>query len=873
LTLGRPSPYGPRVLRLLRLISYPQLRASWGRTLLVVGGIATGVALMVAINVINVSILDNLRRTIDRVAGKAELEITLGVGELGMDDSVLAVAQTSPAVQAALPLVRGSVALADDPSTTLLLFGADLSAEDQLNRYQIEVQGPRADVVRAIDDPRSVLVARALAEQRRLALGDTVELATPDGVAPYTIRGLLETTGLASVFGGQLVVMDLTAAQKILHKEGRIDQIDLLLQDGANVDEVQRALQERLPPGVVVARPQQRGAIYENAFRSFQAMLTGLSLLCLVAAVYLIYNTTSTGAVRRAFTMASLQVFGAEPARLFRLLMLEALVLGSLGVLVGIPSGIALARLLTGLVSSSMGVIFQLRFPVEHLTLAPSHQAIIAGIGIGAALFASWFAAERVRRLDALEVMRSRVHPAMGHHLPSRGLVGWWLAMVAVSALALVAEVHWQSIAFGNLGSTLWNASAFVIAIPLVNWSANGLSRLLPRLFRSEGQIAAEGLFRSRVRTGVTVAAVALVLTLAITVASLAESFRSSVASYFQADGVLGGDLVVSAIATEGGWLESPIAMQVADEIARLPEFDEVETVRLLFGQPFHGDRIAIAGLSEGLLDARGYDARYYWRGDPEEGARELRSGRGATIGAALAERYDLDVGDTIQLDTVTGPLALRVVGIVRDYIADRGTVTLNRRLIAEHWQDTTINRIHVSLKPGVTPAEGRRSIAAALGDRHRLKILSLAEVVDYQVSAIDRAFAFTDAIQLLITIVALAGILDLLLATIVERRREFALWRVMGADERSVRRSIVIEATTIGALGTILGTSVGLVTAWIWVGINFRYLLGYYLDYHLAWAAMTWYAVVVLGMSALAAAIAGRYAVQQPVLEGIQIE
>ena len=60
------------MLRLLQLVSWPQLRASWGRTALVVGGIATGVSLIVAIHVINASLVGSLRATIDAYVASGE---------------------------------------------------------------------------------------------------------------------------------------------------------------------------------------------------------------------------------------------------------------------------------------------------------------------------------------------------------------------------------------------------------------------------------------------------------------------------------------------------------------------------------------------------------------------------------------------------------------------------------------------------------------------------------------------------------------------------------------------------------------------------------------------------------------------------------
>jgi putative ABC transport system permease protein len=94
--------------------------------------------------------------------------------------------------------------------------------------------------------------------------------------------------------------MDLPAAQRLLGKTGRVDQIDVILRPDADVSHVAERLRGRLPAVLTVERPAQRGAEYERVFASFRAMLTGISTLCLIAGVYIIYNTTATGAVKRA---------------------------------------------------------------------------------------------------------------------------------------------------------------------------------------------------------------------------------------------------------------------------------------------------------------------------------------------------------------------------------------------------------------------------------------------------------------------------------------------------------------------------------------------------------------------------------------------
>jgi putative ABC transport system permease protein len=238
-----------------------------------------------------------------------------------------------------------------------------------------------------------------------------------------------------------------------------------------------------------------------------------------------------------------------------------------------------------------------------------------------------------------------------------------------------------------------------------------------------------------------------------------------------------------------------------------------------------------------------------------------------------LADRTGLHAGDRLELDTPTGPLTLPVVGVVPDYASDRGSVLLSQRLLAERWLEPTVSRINLMLDPEASVEDVRARVLSQFGERFRLKVLSLREVLAYHDQMINRAFAFTDAIQLLIVIVTVAGILDLLASSIIERRRELALWRVIGADEGAVRRSVVIESMTIGAFGALLGVATGLVTAWIWITMNFRHLLGYYLERHFALGATVWYVVVVMVMTLVAGYAAAYQATRQQIIDGIQVE
>jgi hypothetical protein len=147
-----------------------------------------------------------------------------------------------------------------------------------------------------------------------------------------------------------------------------------------------------------------------------------------------------------------------------------------------------------------------------------------------------------------------------------------------------------------------------------------------------------------------TIAAIALVLTVGLTFASLTLSCERSIASYF-VGGYLTADLQVSAITTEGGWLETPLPGAIADEVRTVPGIRAVESIRILPGQLYRGERIALAGGSDGLSEPTRFPPGWYREGVAADAYGPLVAGSGALVSTQLADRFDLHVGDPIDLE------------------------------------------------------------------------------------------------------------------------------------------------------------------------------------------------------------------------------
>src|SRR4029079_18893473 len=93
-------------MRLLMLISWPYLRKHAVRSFLTVLGIVLGVAVFVAMHTANQAVFFAFERTVDRMAGAAQLQVS--TGEAGFPEDVLEKVQAVPEVEVAVPVIEAA---------------------------------------------------------------------------------------------------------------------------------------------------------------------------------------------------------------------------------------------------------------------------------------------------------------------------------------------------------------------------------------------------------------------------------------------------------------------------------------------------------------------------------------------------------------------------------------------------------------------------------------------------------------------------------------------------------------------------------------------------------------------------------------------
>ena len=99
-------------------------------------------------------------------------------------------------------------------------------------------------------------------------------------------------------------------------------------------------------------------------------------------------------------------------------------------------------------------------------------------------------------------------------------------------------------------------------------------------------------------------------------------------------------------------------------------------------------------------------------------------------------------------------------------------------------------------------------------------------------------------------------GIVATLVTLIVERRRELAMLRLVGAERRQIRRMVVVEAAIVGGISQAIGLLVGVALSLVLVYVINVQSFGWSIQFHVPAAFLVQVSMVLI----VATAVAGLY-------------
>jgi putative ABC transport system permease protein len=267
----------------------------------------------------------------------------------------------------------------------------------------------------------------------------------------------------------------------------------------------------------------------------------------------------------------------------------------------------------------------------------------------------------------------------------------------------------------------------------------------------------------------------------------------------------------------------------LSDQIAATPGVAEVQRV-WMSRVPFRGSVTLIFSAEAASLERRARLRAI--EGDPRTMYGDVAQGKGALISENFVNLYGVHAGDTIQLPGPEGMVPMKIIGVVEDYSDQQGSLLIDRALMKRIWKDSSVNVIRVYAQPGIDARALRNEINRRFGSQTRLYVMTNPEVRAYITSVTDQWFGITYVQIAVAVLVAILGIVNSLIVSITDRRRELGVLQAVGGLRAQIRRTIWLEAAAIGLIGLLLGLAFGAISLVYNIELGRRDLGGFRLEY-----------------------------------------
>jgi putative ABC transport system permease protein len=798
-------------LRRFSGLSFRNLRARVQRTLLTAVGIVLGVGIVFGVLTLSNTMSGTFKDLFTRAYGSADLTITAAGGSGGFDQKVVKEVRGYDGVRSAAPRYSLSSSLILEKKkglpevSSMRLFGVEPRTAALATGFELtDGHFPQSGKELTLDG--------SSAESAGLRLGDKVKIGTPEGPKKLKLVGLLRIPG--GSFGGLAFGMvPLSFGQDAFDKRGQISGIAVEAAEGVAVSDLREGLSKKLGEGLQVQRSETRTRQVSGQLQGFKIALLFFAGTSLFVGAFLVFNALSMTVLERTRELGMLRALGSTRAMIARSVILEAMLLGALGSLLGVLFGYGMAK---GLV-----YLFGKAYLFEITTLILSPFALVSAIvvGIAVTVVAALYPAMRAGRVSPVEAMRARsggtadekrrsrafavVGPVLGLLLAGAGIP--WIYYLAENLSANLEGFVYAS----GIAAIIAAFLGISLIVPVLVRPLAGLfSPVLGLLFGVEGRMAAANATRNRGRTALTASALMVGISLVVAFSALGGSLLGSIRDYL--DGSLGSDYVVQPTQQNSN---AGFSSKLPEEISRVRGVEKTTSIVSSFRQD--GKKVdSVFGVDQDYPDIFRVN---YAAGGPESFAK-LQDG-GALIGKQLAEDRKLGVGSKIEIPGPKGRKKYPVEGILKNDLIGGGTgIYLSKDTLADDFNETESEFLAVKARPGSDRDALERKIDEVLKDYPQFTLYSNAEWKAQIESDFNRQYVFFYAIMGVSVAVSAFGVVNTLSMSVFERTREIGILRAVGTTRLQIGRLIIDEGVVISLIGCLIGVALGSLLGYLFV-------------------------------------------------------
>ncbi|HUR52165.1 MAG TPA: FtsX-like permease family protein [Mycobacteriales bacterium] len=643
--------------------------------------------------------------------------------------------------------------------------------------------------------PNEIAIDATTADRAHFKVGDTAKVLLKGPARTVRIVAVVGLDKAPSFAGASLIAFDPASAQQALGTPGTWSGIGIAAAPGVNPTELQQRIEQVLPKGFEALTQQQKidedAKDIKDGLSVFNTVLLAFGGIALFVGMFLIFNTFSMLIAQRTRELALMRALGASRRQVTGSVLVEALIVGVLSSVVGFVLGIGVAVLLRKILGA-LGV----ELPGGATVIALRTFVVSMLVGVVVTVLAALVPARRAARVAPVQAMRES-GPAEDRSLRRRSIIGALLLAGGVAAITAGLSGD-GDIKLVGLGAALAFLGVSTLS-PLVARPVVGFVGLPFLRLGTPSALGRGNAMRSPRRTAATASALMIGLALVAMVSTFGASVKKSLAEYVGRS--LGADYVLH---TEQFETFSPV---VADRLRKQPDVDLVAAYRFANAK-VDGKKVELQGVEAKPLVATL---------TVKTASGDITSiDRGQmAVSEQAAQSQGLHVGDKVDVVWSRTGNKPMTIGAVYEQNLFAGDYLVGGDVVDKNVTERLLGVVAVTLKPGVSPDQGRKAVDGVAKDFPNLDVEDQAQLVQAQRKQVDGLLNVVTGLLVFSVLIAVLGIINTLALSVIERTRELGLLRAVGLGRRQLRRMIRVESVLIAVYGAILGIVIGECFGW----------------------------------------------------------
>ena len=300
--------------------------------------------------------------------------------------------EADPVITTVSPMVAGgALALRGEATQAVSLQGVELDRYDSIIGLRGKVVSGTARLL-----PGEVIVGRELASDLGVRVGDRLTLQTAAVTDSVRVTALIDL-GLKDL-NRRTVIVPLRSAQNLLGLPGGATSIDLKVNDIWAAEKIALGLRSQFP--YKIESWQENNTQLLSALNAQSVSTTLIRGVVMVVVVLGIASVLVVSVVQKQREIGILRAMGATRAQVLRLFLLQGAIVGALGSVLGLGLAGAMIWLFTRFVRGSDGL------PLFDISLSPTLAVQIAAIATVCSVLAAIAPARRAAAMDPAQAIR-----------------------------------------------------------------------------------------------------------------------------------------------------------------------------------------------------------------------------------------------------------------------------------------------------------------------------------------------------------------------------------------------------------------------------------------------------------------------------------